>query len=55
MPFIQNKEKQSLRGETYVKLIYNAFSVADTFKYEMVLKDRALHSSNKIESAELFK
>ncbi|MCC7332597.1 MAG: hypothetical protein IT232_08320 [Flavobacteriales bacterium] len=55
VPFIQNKEKKSLKGETYVKLLYNNFSVADTFKYEMILKDRALTSSNKIESSELFK
>ncbi len=55
VPFIQNKEKQSLKGETYVKLLYNNFSLADTFKYEMVLKDRALTSSNKIETAELNK
>lgn len=55
VPFIQNKEKQSLKGETYVKLIYNPFSTNDTIKYEMLLKDRALHSSNKIESTEIYK
>lgn len=55
VPFIQNKEKTSLKGETYVKLIYNNFSLADTFKYEMILKDRALTSSNKIETTELYK
>ncbi len=33
----------------------DVFSVADTFKYEMVLKDRALTSSNKIETIELYK
>ncbi|MGE0561383.1 MAG: hypothetical protein AB7O47_06170 [Flavobacteriales bacterium] len=55
VPFIQNKEKQSLKGETYVKLIYNPFSTNDTIKYEIVLKDRALHSSNKIETAEIYK
>lgn len=55
VPFIQNKEKQSLRGETYVKLIYNPFSTNDTIRYDMVLKDRALHSSNKMETAEIYK
>ena len=55
VPFIQNKEKTSLKGETYVKLIYNNFSLADTFKYEMTLKDRAFHFSNKIESSDIYK
>ena len=55
VPFVQNKEKQSLKGDVYVKLLYNAFSVADTFKYYMVLLDRALHSSNKIETTEFIK
>jgi len=55
VPFIQNKEKKSLKGETYVNLIYNNFSTAESFKYQMVLKDRALTSSNKIETTEIYK
>jgi len=54
VPFIENKTNQSLRGETTVNLFYNTFNVPDTFKYELTLKDRALHSSNTITTSKLY-
>lgn len=46
VPFIENEENNSLKGETSVNLFYN-FN-ADTFRYELTLKDRALQESNTI-------
>lgn len=51
IPFIENESKVALEGETEVKLLYN-FN-ADTFRYEMFLKDRALQSSNVITTTDL--
>ena len=51
VPFIENESKVSLEGETEVKLLYN-FN-ADTFRYEMYLKDRALQASNRITTSDL--
>ncbi|MCO6499184.1 MAG: hypothetical protein J5I47_02270 [Vicingus serpentipes] len=53
VPFIENETNESLRGETEVNLFYNTFNIPDTFKYEIVLRDRALHSSNKITTSDL--
>ncbi len=53
VPFIENDEKKSLKGETKVLLLYNPFSIADTFRYDLMLKDRALHSSNIITTSEI--
>lgn len=46
IPFIKNEAKKSLEGETEVKLLFD-FN-ADTFRYEMYIKDRALQKSNTI-------
>ncbi len=51
IPFIENESKVALEGETEVKLLYN-FN-ADTFRYEMYIKDRALQSSNVIITSDL--
>lgn len=53
VPFLENDEKKSLKGETTVLLLYNPFSVADTFRYDLMLKDRALQSSNVIVTSEI--
>lgn len=53
VPFIENEEKKSLKGETEVLLLYNPFTAADTFKYDLMLKDRALRSSNVIVTSEI--
>ena len=53
VPFIENEAGKSLKGETNVLLLYNPFSVADTFRYEIMLRDRALHSSNVITTSEI--
>jgi len=53
VPFIENETKEPLRGETQVELFFNTFVVPDTFKYEIILKDRALHSSNKITTSDI--
>ena len=46
IPFIENETKNSLEGETEVKLLFD-FN-ADTFRYEMFIRDRALNKSNTI-------
>lgn len=51
VPFIENNAETSLEGETTVDLLYNF--AADTFKYELTLKDRALQLSNTIETDEI--
>ena len=58
IPFIENESKDALEGEMEVDLImhpllYNNNGSPDTIKYELVLKDRALHYSNKISTTEL--
>lgn len=55
VPFIENDEKKSLRGETSVLLLYDSFSSADTIRYDIMLKDRALTSSNIISTSEILK
>lgn len=51
VPFIENEAKVSLEGETEVQLLYN-FN-ADTFRYELVLRDRALQNSNRIVTSDI--
>lgn len=51
IPFIENEAKESLEGETEVDLFYN-FN-ADTFRYELTMRDRALHNSNTITTSEI--
>jgi hypothetical protein len=51
VPFIENEAGGELKGETSVDLFYDYN--ADTIKYELTLKDRALHSSNTITTSEI--
>ncbi len=51
MPFIENLAKKKLEGKTAVNLFFN-FN-ADTFRYEIYIKDRTLHKSNKITTSDL--
>ncbi len=51
LPFLENEEKRALEGETKLDLLYD-FN-ADTFRYEISIKDRALHTSNVITTTEL--
>ena len=55
MPFLENESGRSLEGEIKVDLFYNNFSapLADTFKYDIRIKDRALQLSNVITTSEL--
>ncbi len=51
LPFLENESGRALEGETQVDLLYNF--AADTFRYEISLKDRAFHLSNKITTTDL--
>ncbi len=51
LPFLENESGRELEGETQISLLYD-FSV-DTFRYEISIKDRALHLSNIITTSEL--
>ena len=51
LPFLENESGRSLEGETRIELLYNF--AADTFRYEISLKDRALHLSNVITTTDL--
>jgi hypothetical protein len=58
MPYIENEAKLSLQGDINVHLFYNNFKFAqtpklDTFRYEIYIKDRALHSSNVITTSDI--
>jgi hypothetical protein len=58
MPYIENEAKLSLQGDINVHLFFNNFKFAqtaklDTFRYEIYIKDRALHSSNVITTSDL--
>lgn len=51
IPFIVNETKQALEGQIDVDLLYNF--LADTIRYEIFIKDRALNESNKITTSEI--
>lgn len=51
LPFLENESGRSLEGETKLDLLYDF--TADTFRYEISIKDRALHLSNVITTSEL--
>ena len=51
IPFIENEAERALEGEAQVNLLYNF--AADTFRYEISLKDRAFHFSNVITTTDL--
>ena len=58
MPYIENEAKLSLEGDIKVLLFFNNFKFtqtakADTFRYDISIKDRALHLSNVITTSEL--
>ncbi len=51
LPFLENESGRELEGETEIDLLYNF--AADTFRYEITLKDRAFHLSNVITTTDL--
>ncbi|PCJ27185.1 MAG: hypothetical protein COA97_04235 [Flavobacteriales bacterium] len=51
MPFLENEANRALEGETKIDLLYDF--TADTFRYDISIKDRALHLSNVITTSEL--
>lgn len=51
IPFIENEADGELEGETSVDLIFDF--AADTFRYEIYIKDRAFQQSNTITTSEL--
>lgn len=51
LPFLENESGRALEGETKIDLLYNF--AADTFRYDITLKDRAFHLSNTITTSEL--
>ena len=51
LPFLENESGRSLEGETKIDLLYDF--TADTFRYEISLKDRAYHLSNVITTSDL--
>lgn len=50
-PFLENEEETSLQGEIEIDLLCG--QNIDTFRYDIFIKDRALHSSNIISTTEL--
>jgi len=50
-PFLENESGRSLEGEAQIDLLYNF--AADTFRYDISIKDRTLHLSNVITTTEL--
>jgi hypothetical protein len=57
MPYIENEAQLSLEGDIEVVLLFNpelpVTPGIDTIRYEIYIKDRALHSSNVITTSEL--
>jgi hypothetical protein len=54
-PFLENNDGSSLTGEAQIELFYNNFiqPLADTFRYEIYINDRAFQKSNTIITAEM--
>ena len=54
-PFLENEDGSSLTGEAQVELFYNNLiePFADTFRYEIYIKDRAFQKSNAIVTSEI--
>ena len=54
-PFLENEDGSSLTGEAQIELFYNNFiqPLADTFRYEIYIKDRAFQESNTIVTEEM--
>ncbi|PCI99389.1 MAG: hypothetical protein COB15_04195 [Flavobacteriales bacterium] len=50
-PFLENEAQRSLQGEIKLDLLFN-FN-ADTFRYDLHIKDRAFNTSNVITTTEL--
>ena len=49
--FVENEAQRTLQGDAVIDLLYN-FN-ADTFRYEIYIKDRAFHKSNVITTTDL--
>ena len=54
-PFLENDDGSSLTGEARIELFYNNFiqPLADTFKYDIYIQDRAFQKSNIITTKEM--
>ena len=54
-PFLENDDGRSLTGEAKIALFYNNLiePYADTFRYEIYIKDRAFQKSNAIVTSEI--
>lgn len=54
-PFLENEDGSSLTGEARIELFYNNFiqPLADTFRYEIYINDRAFQKSNTIVTTEM--
>lgn len=54
-PFLENDDGSSLTGEARIELFYNNYiqPLADTFRYEIYIKDRAFQKSNTIVTSEM--
>jgi hypothetical protein len=54
-PFLENEDGSSLTGEAQIELFYNNFiqPLADTFRYEIYINDRAFQKSNTIVTEEM--
>jgi hypothetical protein len=57
MPFIENEGELALEGDIEIALFYDFRLIqttkADTFRYEISIKDRALQSSNVITTSDI--
>ncbi|MDB4533586.1 hypothetical protein N9242_01850 [Vicingaceae bacterium] len=58
IPFLENDAQRALQGEVKLDLLLDGLSFfeslgADTFKYDIYIKDRSLRSSNVITTTEL--
>ena len=54
-PFLENEDGSSLTGTARIELFYNNFiqPLADTFRYEIYINDRAFQKSNIITTTEM--
>jgi len=54
-PFLENEDVSSLTGEAQIELFFNNFikPLADTFRYEIYINDRAFQKSNIIVTGEM--
>ena len=50
-PFLENEAQRALQGDVKLDLLFD-FN-ADTFKYDIYIKDRAFHKSNVITTTDI--